>query len=203
MKRVQLFLAILLLTLGIQTTASANNVTVALTALVQTSSTNPNPGIYAYTSTKVRITTKEILAWLASIGYIVEDKTTLTYYYSTFHSDGFYLRTERVAMVIIEPINASTLELFHSIPQVRNGNIDENTEIEKYTEQVPVEFGIDIDPGTYFLLRGLADTNQKRNGTSESSSINIKLMGSGAIPGGNCTISGKMRIRNSGIMPEP
>lgn len=196
MKRIQLLCSILLISLGISAPAQAGNVTVALTAFMQDSIVETSPDIFEHTAVKVKITQKELLTWLTWIGYSI---TTGTLAYE----NGSFVALNLIGPIV--PIDTSNLALFRGSPQVKSGIVDVNGEdSEKTKQQFPVWFGVSIDSENDFELQGLSDTTFLAIDGETIKVLNkIALMGTGKIYGKNCTISGKMLLRDSQIAVEP
>lgn len=187
-KRFQIFVSVFLVILGLNTTANAASVSIALTATIQESDTEPNPGVHQYVSKKIRITQKDILDRL-SLHYTIPDGGQLA------HSGGFQILDANG--VFSAEVSSTHLQLINGDFAVRNGLRDTNPgKPDKYKQSSSIVFQMDINIANFFDLTGIDEINFVVNGSSFGTATHkMTFLGTGNFDGKPCTLSGKLTLR--------
>ncbi len=191
MKRWQLFLGILFLTLSFAGSASANNVKIALTATFPNSATEIRPGVIQYKTSKVRITQKDVLEQLQTVYGSFPDGASL---YCAI--DGTFRILDANGTDSLHTVPSGVLGLAISSGWIRNGITDSNpggkTKIKNLSDGM---FTMNIDASNFFALAGLFDVSYSENAIFTSYLYNLLVLGHGKFDGEVCILSGKVQIK--------
>ncbi len=186
-KRILIGLIGLVFGVGMSTQASAKNLSIALTALVQESIIEVSPNVYEYTSTTVRVTQKDVLNRLADY-YVFPSGSILDCngYFQIIPSDGS----------ATQPVSGSYLKVTATNSPVRRGRADGNSggrSSAKYS--TPVSFLMNIG-SMIFPLQGVMEETLSGNlGSSLMDAYSFTLQGGGTLGGKVVTVSGKIKFK--------
>lgn len=172
--------------------ASANNVTIALTATFQGSVDGVAPGVVKYATRKVRITQKDVLALLGTVYPLPTEGASL--YYAI---DGSFYILNAEGNAFLYTVSPSVLTITLITPWIRNGVTDSNpggamTKIRNFSDG---NFTMNIDGNNSFALAGLFDLNYAETPISANYLYKLTVLGHGEFDGGICTLSGKAQIK--------
>lgn len=192
-RRLQLLLGIFLLTLGLASPASANNVKIALTATLQEPTVPiPSTGATQWPVSKLRITEKDILALLAldPLYTPLPDGANLSYVFLT----GFVIRKEDGGIQFA--VDSSNLSLGSLERMVERGVWGPVITANKTTILDYVLFEMSIDASNAFELNGFSEDKLSQTTPSTlSHNVKLTLMGRGKLSNKKCAISGTIKIK--------
>lgn len=190
-RRLFIWLVVLFCTFGAQTSASANNVKVTLTAKIQETVTLPSAGVTQYTALTLRITQKDLLMLLSYAGYSLPAKPVLAH-----HLGAFQILDGNGALV--HTVSSSHLLLDLSIgPSVNHGVSDQNPGgADKYTDIREGTFTLNADSGNYFSLNAMFDSKVSDNGMGTLVILrSVTCLGAGELGNAPAMITGKVKYK--------
>lgn len=189
-KLFSLALSILLVTLGFVSTASANNVKIALTATFQ-DSVVPSGTITEYVARKVRITQKDVVARLGLV-YPLPPEGGILY----FSLGGSFYILNAEGTDILHSVDPGVLALAWISPWIRHGNMDTTPGSTYRTRNVTDgTLEMNVDAANFFALVGFIDADALTKGTGLDYRFKISMAGHGELDGDICILTGKIQIR--------
>lgn len=185
-KRILIGLIGLVLGLGMSTTASAKNLSIALTALVQESIIEVSPNVYEYTSTTVRVTQKDVLNRLAEF-YTFPSGSLLDCngFFQIIPSDGS----------APQPVSGSYLKVIVSTSVLRgrsDANFGGRISAKYFT---PADFLLHVGAMSFNFHGIMEETLTGSTGGLVMDTYSFALQGGGTLDGKVVTVSGKMRFK--------
>lgn len=188
-RALQLFLGILLVTLGFSTSANAGNMKIAFTVFVEGNTTPIDFGD-EYSTIKLRMTEKDVLAWLDEVGiYSVPDGASLFF-------TGTYLRILNADGDIVETVDTAYIEFSGSASAIGQGIWgfllgDKN----KITSRREEYFDLNFDSGNFWNLTGFSEDKVDQNAGFLNHNYKATLIGGGEIDNRQCIVFGTLKIK--------